>query len=46
MAVGAGQALRGIKNKFQRPTHIICDDLLKDDEVESATVRKKLYTWV
>lgn len=45
VAVGAGQALRGIKNKFQRPTHIICDDLLKDDEVESATVRKKLYTW-
>lgn len=45
VAVGAGQSLRGIKNKFQRPTHIICDDLLKDDEVESAPLRKKLYTW-
>lgn len=44
-AVGAGQSLRGIKDKFQRPTHIICDDLLKDDEIESATIRKKLYNW-
>ncbi|WP_108945622.1 hypothetical protein [Shewanella halifaxensis] len=44
-AVGAGQSLRGVKNKFQRPTHIICDDLLKDDEIESPTRRKKLYNW-
>ncbi|NOU49977.1 phage terminase large subunit [Pseudoalteromonas sp. JBTF-M23] len=44
-AVGAGQTLRGIKNKFQRPTHVICDDLLKDDEVESRTQRDKIYKW-
>lgn len=44
-AVGAGQSLRGIKNKYQRPTHIICDDLLKDEDVESPTMRKKLYKW-
>lgn len=44
-AVGAGQALRGVKNEFQRPTHIICDDLLKDDEVESAIRRRALYNW-
>jgi len=44
-AVGRGQRLRGIKNKFQRPTHIICDDLLDDQEVESATQRRKAYHW-
>lgn len=44
-AVGAGQSLRGIKDKFQRPTHIICDDLLKDEDVESDIMRKKLYKW-
>ncbi len=44
-AVGRGQRLRGIKNKFQRPTHIICDDLLDDQEVESATQRRKAYNW-
>ncbi|TQF71784.1 phage terminase large subunit [Pseudoalteromonas luteoviolacea] len=44
-AVGAGQSLRGIKNKFQRPTHVICDDLLKDEEVESKTQRDKIYNW-
>ncbi|WP_138956482.1 hypothetical protein [Vibrio ichthyoenteri] len=44
-AVGAGQSLRGVKNEFQRPTHIICDDLLKDDEVESVKRRRALYNW-
>lgn len=44
-AMGAGQALRGVKNEFQRPTHIICDDLLKDDEVESVKRRRGLYRW-
>lgn len=43
--VGAGQSLRGVKNEFQRPTHIICDDLLKDDEVESVKRRRALYNW-
>ncbi len=45
VARGRGQSLRGIKNKFQRPTHIICDDLLDDQEVESATQRRKAYKW-
>ena len=44
-ALGAGQAVRGLKDKYQRPTHIICDDLLKDKEVESAISREKLYKW-
>ena len=45
VAVGADQSLRGIKDKFQRPTHIICDDLLKDEAVESKTQRDKIYKW-
>jgi predicted phage terminase large subunit-like protein len=44
-AVGAGQSLRGVKNEFQRPTHVICDDLLKDDEVESVKRRRALHRW-
>lgn len=44
-AIGAGEAIRGIKDKTTRPTHIICDDLLKDKEVESKTSRDHLYKW-
>ncbi|HDD53072.1 MAG TPA: hypothetical protein ENF32_03265 [Thermosulfidibacter takaii] len=44
-ALGAGQSIRGIKDKYRRPTHIICDDLLKDDDVESASRREAVYRW-
>jgi len=44
-ALGAGQSARGIKDRYKRPTHIICDDLLKDQEVESPVSREKLYRW-
>lgn len=44
-ALGAGQSSRGIKDRYKRPTHIICDDLLKDQEVESPISREKLYRW-
>ncbi len=44
-AIGAGEAIRGLKDKTTRPTHIICDDLLKDKEVESKTSREHLYRW-
>ncbi|MFZ5998218.1 MAG: phage terminase large subunit, partial [Nitrospirota bacterium] len=44
-AIGAGEAIRGLKDKATRPTHIICDDLLKDKEVESKTSREHLYKW-
>jgi len=44
-ALGAGQTIRGIKHRYLRPTHIICDDLLKDEEVESASKREFLYRW-
>jgi predicted phage terminase large subunit-like protein len=44
-ALGAGQSARGIKDRYKRPTHIICDDLLKDQEVESKVSRDKVYKW-
>lgn len=44
-AVGANESIRGIKDKYRRPTHIICDDLLKDKEVNSKTSRDGLYRW-
>jgi predicted phage terminase large subunit-like protein len=44
-ALGSGEGIRGIKDRYRRPTHIICDDLLKDDEVESKASRDKLYKW-
>ena len=44
-AVGSRGAVRGIKDRYRRPTTIICDDLLKEDEVESKREREKLYRW-
>ncbi len=44
-AIGSGQSGRGLLAKYQRPTHVSCDDLLKDDEVLSRAMRKKLYLW-
>lgn len=44
-AVGAGQTLRGIKERYRRPTHVICDDLLKDREIESRKLRDTLANW-
>ncbi|SRR5579884_2213 len=44
-ALGRGESIRGIKYKYRRPTHIICDDLLKDKEVESPTLREYTDTW-
>jgi predicted phage terminase large subunit-like protein len=44
-ARGRFGSTRGIKDKYRRPTHILCDDLLKDDEVDSSKLRDKLYKW-
>jgi predicted phage terminase large subunit-like protein len=45
-AVGAGQALRGLKSKYRRPTHVLVDDMLKDDDAESPKVRQSRYAWL
>lgn len=43
--VGRGQPLRGIKNKYDRPTHVICDDLLTESEVDNPRLRNKAEKW-
>jgi len=43
--VGAGQALRGIKERHQRPTLIIIDDLENDESVRTPEQRTKLWDW-
>lgn len=42
---GAGQSLRGIKERHQRPTLIIVDDLENDENVLTAAQRSKLWDW-
>jgi len=44
-AAGAGQSLRGIKDRHQRPTLIIVDDLENDESVRTAEQRDKLKNW-
>jgi predicted phage terminase large subunit-like protein len=44
-AYGAGQGLRGIKNRNQRPGLIIADDLEGVDKVDSEEQREKLRSW-
>lgn len=44
-AVGAGQAFRGIRRRWHRPSLIIADDLEHSEHVQSARQRKKLRKW-
>lgn len=43
--VGAGQALRGIKERHQRPTLIVVDDLENDESIRTPEQRTKLWDW-
>lgn len=44
-SAGAGQSLRGIKDRHQRPTTIIIDDLENDENVRTPEQRQKLWDW-
>lgn len=44
-SAGAGQSLRGIKERHQRPTRIIVDDLENDENVNTPDQREKLWNW-
>lgn len=44
-SAGAGQSLRGIKERHQRPTLIIVDDLENDENVRTPDQRAKLWDW-
>lgn len=45
MALGAGQKIRGRRNKQFRPSLVILDDIEGDVAVRNLEQRKKLYEW-
>lgn len=45
MAIGAGQKVRGLKYRGNRPDLIVIDDLENDDLVQSLERREKLERW-
>jgi hypothetical protein len=45
-AKGTGAGLRGLRTGPHRPDLIICDDLEKDEHVESPEQRRKLEDWL
>jgi hypothetical protein len=45
-AKGTGTGLRGLRSGPHRPDLIICDDLEKDEHVQSSAQRKKLEDWL
>lgn len=44
-ALGAGQKIRGRRNKQFRPTLIILDDIENDENTRNVETRDKLYEW-
>lgn len=44
-AAGAGQRFRGIKERHQRPTLIVVDDLENEENVRTPDQRAKLWDW-
>jgi hypothetical protein len=42
---GAGQKVRGLKFREQRPDLVLCDDLLNDELVETEERRAKIKRW-
>jgi len=44
-AKGAGQSMRGIKHKSQRPDMILVDDIENDEMVATYAQREKLHKW-
>ncbi len=44
-SAGAGQSLRGIKDRHQRPSLIVIDDLENDENVRTVEQRLKLLDW-
>ncbi len=44
-ARGAGQSLRGLRQRMYRPDLVICDDLEDDDHIDNPEYRLKLERW-
>jgi len=45
-AKGSGASMRGTRFRQYRPDLILLDDVLKDADVESPTIRAKIYKWL
>lgn len=45
-AKGAGMSMRGTRFRQWRPDLIVLDDILKDDAVDSPTLRGKIHRWL
>lgn len=43
---GSGASMRGTRFRQYRPDLIVLDDVLKDDEINSRTMRDKIYRWL
>ncbi|MFH1752989.1 MAG: phage terminase large subunit [Candidatus Omnitrophota bacterium] len=44
-ALGAGQKIRGRRNKAMRPSLIVVDDIENDENTQSEDSRQKLFDW-
>jgi phage terminase large subunit-like protein len=44
-ARGAGQSLRGLRQRMYRPDLVICDDLEDDEHIDNPEYRAKLERW-
>ena len=45
LAMGRGQALRGLKHNDSRPDAVFCDDLENKDTVQNKDTRRRTITW-
>lgn len=43
---GAGASMRGTRYRQYRPDLIVLDDVMKDDSIESFTLRNKIHRWL
>lgn len=44
-AIGAGQSIRGINYRNQRPDYVIVDDLYNEEDIENLDSTRKLTSW-
>lgn len=45
-AIGAGQSMRGIQFRQQRPDYVLVDDLYDDEDIENLESTKKKTSWL
>lgn len=45
-ALGAGQSMRGVKHKDERPDEVLLDDLEDEEQVSTEEARRRLEQWL